>query len=218
MKFKCRASRLGDFMTGSKKKGELGETCKKVILDAVLLDALGYRKELDAKQIQKGLMLEDDAIKAVSLLKAVVLTKNKARRENEWFTGECDLLTKDSIRDTKCSWSIDSFPWTQSDADKKVKAAGYDWQGLVYMDLWQLEQHYVDFVLLPTPSGILGYNDDPYDHIELVNQIPLQKRIRSVFVPFDSNLLDSAKEKIESDLVQDYYQELYEQIATGEVA
>ena len=210
MTFKCRASALGGLMTRLQNKTTLGKTSKKVVLNAVLQDALDYRRELDAKQINKGLALEDDAIKAVSLLKAVTLSKNTERKGNDWFTGECDLLTADSIRDTKCSWSIDSFPWTQEDAEQKVKDGGYDWQGQVYMMLWGKKVHYVDFVLLPTPRDMLGYNDDEYEHIDLVNKIPLQKRIRTVKIEYDDALIELAKERVE--MARDYYNELYEQI------
>lgn len=210
MTFKCRASALGGLMTRLD-KGGLGKTSKKVVLNAVLFDALGYRRELDAKMINKGLMLEDDAIKAVSLLKAVTMTKNTERRSNEWFSGECDLLTDDSIRDTKCSWSIDSFPWTHDDAMQRVKDGGYDWQGQVYMSLWGKKVHYVDFVLLPTPHSLLGYNDDEYEHIELVNNIPLQKRIRTVKIEYDEKLIEQAKERVE--FARDYYNQLFSEIS-----
>lgn len=211
MTFKCRASALGGLMTRLQNKETLGKTSKKVILNAVLQDALDYRRELDAKQINKGLALEDDAIKAISLLKAVILTKNTERKSNDWFSGECDLLTADSIRDTKCSWSIDSFPWTHDDAMQRVKDGGYDWQGQVYMMLWGKKVHYVDFVLLPTPRDMLGYNDDEYEHIDLVNKIPLQKRIRTVKIEYDQNLIDLAKERVE--MARDYYNELFNEIS-----
>lgn len=199
-------------MAGTRKKFELGETCKSVILSKALFDVLGYRKELDIKAIKKGLEIEDEAIQAVSMLKAVQLTKNSERRSNDWFTGECDLLTNDGIRDIKCSWSIDTHPWLHDDAERKAVKAGYDWQGLVYMDLWGKEKHSVDFVLLPTPEHLLGFGDDPLGHIDTVLNIPLQKRIRSIDINFCQKRLDEAKEKVESDLVQDYYQEVCEQL------
>lgn len=211
MTFKCRASALGGLMTRLQNKTTLGKTSKKVVLNAVLLDVFDYRREIDAKMINKGLALEDDAIKAISLLKAVKLSKNTERRSNDWFSGECDLLTDDSIRDTKCSWSIDSFPWTHDDAVQKVKDGGYDWQGQVYMELWGKKVHYVDFVLLPTPHSLLGYNDDEYEHVDLVNRIPLQKRIRSVKIEYDETLIEQAKERVE--MSRDYYNELFKQLS-----
>lgn len=209
--FKCRASALGGLMTRLQNKTTLGKTSKKVVLDAVLLDVLGYRRQIDAKQTAKGLALENDAIRAVSLLKAVQMTKNTERRNDDWFSGECDLLAANSIRDTKCSWSIDSFPWTHDDALQKVKDGGYDWQGQVYMSLWDKPVHYVDFVLLPTPPQCLGYGDDPYEHIDLVESIPLQKRIRTVEIERDDDLIQQARERVE--FARDYYNQLYKQIA-----
>lgn len=210
MTFKCRASALGDLMTRLQNKTTLGKTSKRVVLNTVLYDVLSYWREIDAKTIKKGLALEDDAIRAVSLLRAVMMTKNTERRYDDHFSGECDLLTPDSIRDIKCSWSLDSFPWTDDDAKQRVKDSGYDWQGQVYMALWDKPVHYVDFVLLPTPLELLGFGDDPYDHVDLVNQIPLQKRIRTVKVERDDDLILQARERVE--LARDYYNELYQSI------
>lgn len=203
MKFKCRASSASKLMTNARKKGELSETAKSVVRDQALKDVYGYQKKLDVKQINKGLLLEDTAIQAVSLLEFATMTKNTERRENGWVTGECDILTSHAIRDTKCSWSVDSFPFTQDDAEKQVKKSGYDWQGQVYMWLWDKEVHYVDFVLLPTPFELLGRNDDPYQHIDLVEKIPLQKRIKSVKIERDKSKIDELIERVQ--LVQPYY-------------
>lgn len=208
MTFKCRASSLGGLMTKPRNKSEaLSETAKSVVVAAALKQAFDYQKQLDAKQIKKGLMLEDDAIKAISLLNAVQLSKNTERKQNDWLTGECDILAHDSIRDTKCSWSIDSHPWTQEDAEKKVKAAGYNWQGVAYMMLWDKPKFYVDFVLMPTPPDCLGFNDSERDHIEIVNNIPLHKRIRSVEILRDVELEQQAIAAVLN--ARPYFDELY---------
>lgn len=206
LRFKCRASSLGNLMT----KSPNTESVKKVLLDTVLFEGFGWRKQLDVKMIKKGNALECQAIELISRMNFVGLTKNTERLENDWFTGECDVTNDDTVRDTKVSWSIGTFPWTESDAKALVKSSGYDWQGLAYCMLWGKSEHWVDFVLLPTPENILGFGDDPYEHIDMVNQIPIEKRVRSVKVSYSDELILQAQERVE--LLQDRYNELYRNI------
>lgn len=210
-RFICRASSVSKIMTEprlkkDKEAGLLSETAKEVVVKSALKEVFGYSPQIKSKYIDKGLELEDDAIKAVSLIRFVQLSKNTERLTNEWVTGECDILASDHIRDTKCSWSLDTFPWTDDDIEKAVKKAGYHWQGQVYMWLWDKPKHYVDYVLLPTPQHLLGFNDDPYDHIDLVESIPLPKRIKSYCVERDDKKIEAIKEVVER--CQDFYNEI----------
>lgn len=208
---KIRASGLHKLMTRSRTKGQLSETAKTAVLEQVLHDLYGFNKQIHTKYTQKGIELEDVAIEAVSLLKFVKMHKNSERRQDKHFTGECDLLTDNAIRDIKCSWDFSTHPFTQSMAADKVKKSGYDWQGQVYMHLWDKGEHWVDFVLLPTPSHLLGRDDDPINHQDLVEAIPLQKRITSVKICRDEAMITEAVAQIA--LAEDYYNELVAQIA-----
>lgn len=216
MRFRVRASQAKNLMSKGKGKADWGETAKKVIRDQAIFDLYGHRSEIDAKMINKGLALEDDAIRAVSLSElALNMVKNTERLENDWVTGECDILTPNAIYDTKCSWSIDSFPLTQDEADKKVKASGYDWQGQVYMWLWERKIHHVCYVLLPTPYDLLGRNDDEFMHIELVNKMPLSKRIKKVSVEFNQDKIYELRQRVEDaqPLYLDFVEQLKAEVA-----
>lgn len=215
-RFICRASSVSDIMTEPRSKadreaGVLSDTAKKVVTRAALKAVFGYNPQIKSKYLDKGLQLENDAIKAVSLLNAVQLIKNTERLTNNWVTGECDILASDHIRDTKCSWSMDTFPWTQADLEKEVKKAGYDWQMHTYMWLWDKPRAYIDFVLMPTPEGLLGFNDDPYDHIDLVESIDLRKRINSYVIERDEDKIDAIKEAVER--CQKAYAELVRELS-----
>lgn len=118
---KIRASGLHKLMTRSRTKGQLSETAKTAVLEQVLHDLYGFNKQIHTKYTQKGIELEDVAIEAVSLLKFVKMHKNTERRQDKHFTGECDLLTDNAIRDIKCSWDFSTHPFTQSMAADKVK-------------------------------------------------------------------------------------------------
>lgn len=203
--FKARCSSLHLLMTKPKSGTGLSETAKSMIKQSVIEDVYG-RTEIKSKYLDKGNLLEDEAIKAVGLITARQPKKHKGRLSNDWITGECDFLSASCIEDTKCSWSIDTFPFFQEDAEKDVKKAGYDWQGQGYMWLYDRPVHYVHFVLLPTPFELLGFNDSQEFHIDLVEAIPLKKRIKTVVIERDESLYDSVIEKV--TLAREYYDKL----------
>ncbi len=192
MFFKCRASSLHNLMKNSRVKSEpLSDTAKSVIRDFYLENEYGYRKFTGNKYTAKGIQLEDLAISTLSDYLFLNLFKNQTRITDDYFTGECDILLDDSIRDVKC----------------EVKKGGYDWQGQCYMHLYDRDVHYVDFILLPTPIKLLKHDDDPYYHSdEFVNQIPLHKRIRSVKIERDDTKIEKAIQRVKDS--QSYYLEL----------
>lgn len=210
--FKCRASSVGSLMTRAS-ASDFGQGTKDVVLADVLYKGYDYYKQINAKQIDKGNKLEDEAIRMVGLINALSITKNQEFRFNKWFTGTCDILTPTGTRDTKCVWSADSFPWTDADAIAAVKKGGYDWQGMIYMMLWGVKEHWVDFVLLPTPKDLLKFNDDEDLHINLVNRIPIEKRIKSVKIMYDEDWIAKAKQRV--DDVQEYHKELWQNLIGG---
>lgn len=210
MTFKARCSKLKEIMSNARSGGGMGETAKQAVLEQALQDVYGCQKQLHTPAIKKGLMLEETAIRAVGLITASNPAKNTERRKNDWISGECDLLTADAIRDVKCCWSIDTFPWTQAAAEKKVKASGYDWQGQGYMWLWDKPVHYVDFILLPTPLELLR-NDDDYEYqVSVVEKMPLKKRIKTVRIERDESLYPKIEKRV-SD-AREYYAEIVSEI------
>lgn len=152
--------------------------------------------------------MEEQAIKLSGLTRGLVLKKNQERRENEWLTGECDIYvpTRKLIIDTKCSWDIGSHPFFEDEAEEKAIKAGYDWQMQGYMWLWDCQQAQIDFVLLPTPIGLLSTYDSVEQNIDLVEQIPQSKRITSVTIKRDDEKIELIKERVE--VAQKYYQQI----------
>lgn len=210
-RFICRASAVKSIMTNPRSKadreaGILSDTAKGVVIKKAVKDIFGFESFFRNKYTDKGIELEDMAIEAVGNYYFADLKKNTERLTNDWVTGECDILTDDYIRDTKCSWSVDTFPWTDEMLEKAVKSGGYDWQGQVYMWLWDRPVHYVDFVLLPTPEECLKHDDDPHEHIELVKAMPIEKRIRTYKIERDDSAIEAVKEAVEK--CQPFYQEL----------
>ncbi len=212
--YKARCSSLKSLMTGRPLKSgglDFGDTVKSMIKRQVIFDVFGYRKSTDNQYTEKGKILEDDAIRAVGLLTGTMPIKNTERRNNQWVQGECDVLTPTALRDIKCSWSMDTHPWFIEDAEAKVKECGYDWQGQGYMWLWDREVHYVDFVLLPTPSTLLKPWDDEIEHIDMVQAIPLQHRITTVKIERDESMQEAIKARMAQAIP--YYVDRYNELA-----
>ena len=92
--FKIRASGCGQIMTNAKKAGELLSQTTKTYVDAWLKEKIyGYRKQFSSKQTDKGLAYEDEAIdKAIEWLNLPFVLKNEQKFENDFITGEPDLI------------------------------------------------------------------------------------------------------------------------------
>ena len=95
---------------------------------------------------------------------------------------------------------------TKEEAEEKAKKAGYDIQMQGYMWLWECEEAQIDFVLFPTPYEMLSSYDSPERYIDLVEQIPQDKRITTVTVKRDEKIISKIQERVEA--AQAYYQQL----------
>ena len=211
---KARCSMLHRFMAAPKNKDcLLSETAKEAVLEVVKFDLFGYKAFEGSKYTEKGLQLEEQAIKLSGLKRGLPLKKNTERRENEWLTGECDIYVpkRRLIIDTKCTWDIGTHPFFQDEAQKKAKKAGYDYQMQGYMWLWDCEEAQIDFVLFPTPPELLNNWDNSEQLIDLVEQIPQSKRITTVTIKRDEQIIEKIKERVSA--AQTYYQQLIEEMS-----
>jgi hypothetical protein len=197
-------------MTKAKSGDGLSETAKSHIKECVLAELYGFRDFTGNKYTQKGIELEDDAIRVVGALSATNLKKHEGRVNNEWITGECDILTAEAIHDVKCPWSIGTHPFFDGEADEAVKKAGYDWQGRGYMMLYDRPKFHVHYVLLPTPHALHGFGDVSEMLVEAVEEIPLINRVKTVTIQRDLALEELIKTKV--SLAQSYARELTKQL------
>lgn len=180
---KVRASSVSDLLTSPRAKSEtLSETCKSMVEEKAIQDLFGVRKEISSKYLDKGVLMEPEAI--------VFLSRNTFAQYQKYdgpmlddgvFTGTPDILYHDgamlTIRDIKCSWERFTFPWTVNAAIKEIKKGGYEYQVRTYMMLSGAGQAFVDFVLLSTPEWLI--REEEYD-LHDVEDIPEPKRITSV--------------------------------------
>ena len=112
-------------MTASRTKSEvLSETTKTYIRGLAKQDFYGYNVELNNKYINKGIMQENDSIALLNTVSFTSMVKNTERLNNEWLTGEADIVLDDQIIDIKTSWSLETFPATSEEGINK----DYEWQ------------------------------------------------------------------------------------------
>ncbi|AXP77473.1 translocation protein TolB precursor [Haemophilus influenzae] len=209
---KAKCSGLADLMVKPKSGNGISATAKSAVRKIVKFDLFGYRDFEGNKYTEKGIALEERAIKLSGRKRGLPLKKNTERRENDWITGECDIYvpSRRLIIDTKCSWDIGSHPFFADEAEEKAKKAGYDAQMQGYMWLWDCSEAQIDFVLLPTPYDQLSSYDDPNRYIDLVEQPPQEKRITTVTIKRDEKVIEKIKERVE--IAQEYYQQLIQEM------
>lgn len=168
----------------------------------------GYEPpELGGKEIRKGKMQENIAIETLSIVRGEMYTKNEKRLSNEWITGEPDLLADDHGADTKCPWSLETFPLTREQARAYAVKSGYDWQVAGYMWLSGKPRWTVDYVMVDTPSELMAPWDDSGPHD--LSGIPIEHRVTSV--EFARDLSIEAKIKHKCEAAQRYAKKLMEQ-------
>jgi hypothetical protein len=188
-----RCSSLGALMTEprSKTAGPLSETAKSHIQRLAAEEIFGVEFEIKDKRLEKGLRVEADAIAMLNRVRGLSLVKNTERRDNGLITGEADCfdVPKRTGHDTKCPWSIQTFPLIESACFDK----DYLWQMQGYMILWDAEQWSVDYVLLDTPEDLIGYEPQA---IHFVSHIPEHLRVTSWVVKRDRSLEEGIREKV----------------------
>lgn len=141
-----------------------------------------YYKAIENKYLEKGILLESEAIEFINKIRFTRYTKNKERRTSQFLTGECDIyVPKVKTIDTKCPWSIDTFPALSEDAHDQL----YEWQGRSYMKLWDVPEHEVIYVLLDTPDHLIKYEQAD---LHSVSHIPPELRLTSITYKRDMEL------------------------------
>ena len=153
--FKCRASASGLLMTNPRKKTEtLSDTTKSYLKEWIKEQIYGVRNEISSKYLTKGVEMENESIEVYGIYKDLdFIVKNSKRFNNEYLTGEPDLILDNKIVDIKTSWDCFSFPLFANDVpDKK-----YYWQLQSYMALTGYQSAELAYVLVNTPEH-LQYN------------------------------------------------------------
>jgi len=112
----------------------------------------GRRKALDIKYLDKGNICEEDSTTLLSLHYNKFLDTRSKRKENEWITGECDIIDNETIIDIKTSWDYSTFPILQDEPTD----TNYEWQLRGYMMLYDKPKAVLSYCLLDTPTRLIN--------------------------------------------------------------
>tara|TARA_R110001632_G_scaffold76073_1_gene172702 strand:- start:6752 stop:7408 length:657 start_codon:yes stop_codon:yes gene_type:complete len=183
-KLVIRCSELSKIMTKSKTKNSPSEGTKSFLMQKAKEDYFEIKTFFGNKYTEKGIQNEDLGIEMVNQSRFMDFKKNDERITLDWITGECDINAENNIIDIKCSWSFDTFPAFQEEANKSVKKSGYDWQLRGYMLLYNKQFGEVIYCLTTTPPDLLGYGDNAelhdVEHVEIENRMTSVKIERNV--------------------------------------
>lgn len=123
--FKIRASKASVLLTAGGKTS-VAQTPKTYIEEWLISEITGKRKVIESKYFRRGNDSEDLAIARVGK----DLVKNIIFFQDEFFHGTPDVITEDTVIDTKCSWDAFTFPFFM-----KEPPISYVAQLQVYMHL-----------------------------------------------------------------------------------
>lgn len=155
-----RSSSVGYLMTepqakADKDAGNLSKTAKTHLLEIYIAEKYGRRKDVQTKQMKKGIQVEDDSIELLSEYIGKPFKKNEERFTNEYITGHPDILdlteTGLKIWDVKSSYDLFTF---LGNLPEKLKDLYY-WQLQSYMWLTGATEAAIAYCLVNTPLGII---------------------------------------------------------------
>ena len=145
---KIRASQVGKLMSNSRTKGEISKTAQTYLQELAVENTFGIKKQINSRYLQKGNECEDASIElAERVLELGFIYKNELFFENDWIKGTPDVITDKLILDVKTSWSIDTFPFFETDIPNK----DYYWQLQAYMWLTDRDNAILAYCLVDTP-------------------------------------------------------------------
>lgn len=185
--FKLRASCAGKITSNPKNKEALiSETSKTYVEEWIKTQIYGVKKSIQNKYLEKGIEFEDQAIdKTIEWLDLGFVLKNKTRFEDEFFTGEPDLILEDTVIDIKNSWDCFTFPLF----DKEIPTKDYFYQLQVYMHLTGKRKAKLVYVLLNTPAT---YNTEEIDY----SNIDKKYRIKTFDIVYEECVIEDLKDRI----------------------
>ena len=202
---KWRPSSLGKLMVQPKSKSEvLSETAKSYIKTKAKENYFGYSTNIQTKPMLKGTDWEEESIALVNQVRGTFYVKNKERFENEFLTGEPDIILDDCIIDIKTSWSLETFPATQDEGANKE----YMWQLMGYCWLLNKPQAELIYCMIDTDDVLLSDWDNRFIH--KVSHIDPVKRITCLKYAMVPDYIDQMKEKLIA--ATEYYNEYIEQL------
>ena len=193
---RIRASSLSEIMTDAKEKDEPLSKGAKTFLEKMAKEQVyGFNQVISGKEMDKGIIVEDQAIALYNSVFFTNYTKNTERKNNDWLTGECDIYTGKKVIDIKAPWSLATFPATKATVMAASKERGYDWQGRAYMMLWEVDEFELAFCMVNTPDELIRYEQEELHYVDHIDE---SLRISVAHYERDKALEDKIKWKVEA--------------------
>lgn len=142
---------LDSLLEKKKKSGGLSETAKDYLQKWYIENMFGKKRELTNRYLEKGIVVEDESIELLNSVRGTSYKKNEERKENDWISGEPDIVGKDLIIDIKSSWDVFTFPLFE----EKMKNKDYEWQLEAYSWLFNKKNLELCYVLVDTPYELI---------------------------------------------------------------
>lgn len=138
-----------------KEAGILSKTAKSHLIEIYIAEKYGRRKDVQTKQMRKGVEVEDDAIELLAQSLGRPLSKNTERFSNDFITGHPDVLdlTEAGLKVWDVKSSYDLFTFLGNIPDKLNSQ--YYWQLQSYMWLTGSTESCIAYCLINTPFGII---------------------------------------------------------------
>jgi hypothetical protein len=151
-----RASSVGYLMTdpqskADKEAGMLSKTAQRHLLDVYIAEKYGRKRDIQTKQMKKGVEVEDESIGLLNKLWETNYKKNQERYSNGFITGHPDILDSNKVIDIKSSYDLWTFLGNLPDKLDNL----YYWQLMSYMWLTGATKGYIAYCLSNTPFGIV---------------------------------------------------------------
>jgi hypothetical protein len=151
-----RASSVGYLMTepvtkADKEAGLLSKTAQKHLLDVYIAEKYGRKKDIQTKQMKKGVEVEQESIDLLSMYLKMPFNKNEQRFTNDFISGSPDIIDNDRIIDIKSSYDLWTFIGNIPDKLDNL----YYWQMQSYMWLTGTKSAVIAYCLVNTPENII---------------------------------------------------------------
>lgn len=151
-----RSSSVGYLMTepqskADKEAGLLSKTAQRHLLDVYIAQKYGRIRDIQTKQMKKGVAVERDSIDMLSKLLSIEFSKNEERYSNAYVTGLPDIVDNGMVIDIKSSYDLWTFMGNLPDKLDSL----YYWQLMSYMWLTDAKCGYIAYCLSNTPDNII---------------------------------------------------------------
>jgi hypothetical protein len=151
-----RASSVGYLMTepvakADKEAGVLSKTAQKHLIEVYIAEKYGRKRDIQTKQMKKGIEAEQDSIDLLSMYLKLPFSKNEERFKNDFITGLPDIINGDTIIDIKSSYDLWTFLGNIPDKLDNL----YYWQMQSYMWLTGTRNATIAYCLVNTPESII---------------------------------------------------------------